>query len=131
MPSLLLNLILRFLPYIAIGALLLGAWLYVGHLRQALQTSRADNLAQTTELDQLQTINAANVASIARLEQDQGIWQAASSTAQDQSDRIAKAASNIDQTVTAQPASQNAPIAPVLATTLDQLRQAQSQAGAK
>jgi len=99
---------------IAAGVLvaLLGAWLYVSHLR-------AENAAQAVSIAELQGVNAANAATIANMQADVKRYDAIEETTE-QADTARQA------DVVAEHAKVNATpsvaISPVLASTLSMLR---------
>jgi hypothetical protein len=118
------TIILRFLtllaPYLAAAAVLLAGFLYVEHLRADLAAANAANAALT------QT-NQANAAAIASYQAQVQKWNAARDTLDAQSLATSTATGQILGNIAAQPASADAPVAPVLAGALADIARLQGQ----
>lgn len=127
MPAIILQFLtplLKFLtplwPYLIAAALLLGGFLYVEHLRADLASASAANAALT------QT-NQANAAAIASYQAQEQKWNAAMDTLDAQSLATSTATGQILGNIAAQPASADAPVAPVLAGALADIAKLQGQ----
>ncbi len=120
MPAIILKFLTPFLPYIAAASVLLGGYLYVEHLRSDLASVTAANAALT------QT-NQANAAAIASYQAQEQKWNAALDTLDAQSLATSTATGQILGNIAAQPASADAPVAPVLAGALADIAKLQGQ----
>ncbi len=121
MPAIIFKLLQPIAPYLAIAAALLGVTWYVTMLQHDLSAAQAAN----TVLEQTNQANAAAIASFKAQEQN---MQAALTALDTQSQRTATEAGHIESDIIAAPASDNAPVAPVLAHALDSLRNLQGEA---
>jgi hypothetical protein len=120
MPAIILKFLTPLAPYLAAAAVLLGGFLYVEHLRNDLAYANAANaaLAQT---------NQANAAAIVSYQAQQQKWNAALDALDAQSLQTANATGQILGNIAAQPASADAPVAPVLAGSLADIAKLQGQ----
>jgi len=108
-----------FAPYIAGAAALSGLLLYITVLRHDLATETARNTA-------LQQANQADVAAIAAYQKEEATMNAALDTLGVQTAATEAATSHIDTDILSATPADNAPVAPVLASTLDRLRALQA-----
>ena len=120
MPAIILKFLTPILPYLAAAAVLLGAFLYVEHLRADLASANAANVALT------QT-NQQNAAAIASYQAQEQKWNDALDTLDAQNLATSTATGQILGTIAAQPASADAPVAPVLAGALADIAKLQGQ----
>ena len=120
MPAILLKFLAPLLPYLIGAAVLLGGYVYVEHLRSSLASANAANAALT------QT-NQANAAAIASYQAQEQKWNAAMDTLDAQSLATSTATGQILGNIAAQPASADAPVAPVLAGALADIAKLQGQ----
>ncbi len=120
MPAIILKFLMPLAPYLAAAAVLLGGFFYVEHLRNDLASANAANatLAQT---------NQANAAAIASYQAQQQKWNAALDALDAQSLATTNATGQILGNISAQPASADAPVAPVLAGALADIAKLQGQ----
>jgi hypothetical protein len=120
MPAIILKFLTPLLPYLAAAAVLLGGFFYVEHLRNDLASAKAANaaLAQT---------NQANAAAIASYQAQQQKWNAELDALDAQSIATSNATGQILGNIAAQPASADAPVAPVLAGALADITKLQGQ----
>jgi len=107
-------------PYLVAAAVLLGGYWYVEHLRSSLASANAANAALT------QT-NQANAAAIASYQAQEQKFNAALDTLDAQSLATTTATGQILGNIAAQPASADAPVAPVLAGALADIAKLQGQ----
>jgi hypothetical protein len=107
-------------PYLAAAAVLIAGYLYVEHLRSSLASATAANAALT------QT-NQANAAAIASYQAQEQKYNAALDTLDAQNRTTSAATGQILGDIAAQPASANAPVAPVLAGALADIAKLQGQ----
>ena len=66
MPAFLLPLLGRVLPYLVVGAAVIGAWLYIQHLRAQVVDLSSAKAVLSQQLDQAQAVNQANLDALAR-----------------------------------------------------------------
>jgi len=116
--------ILKFLtplaPYLAAAVVLLAGFLYVAHLRADLASANAANAAL------IQT-NQQNAAAIAAYQTQEQKWNDALDTLDAQSQETSTVTGQIFGNIAAQPASADAPVAPVLAGALADIAKLQGQ----
>ncbi|MFY7960736.1 MAG: hypothetical protein ACOVVK_11720 [Elsteraceae bacterium] len=116
--------ILAALPWrwVGLGVAILGAWLYVAHLWDSLDAAEQTVAMQRAQLDQIQAANASLEASLSELTAQHAREVAAlTSAAQAAALRASRTAQTI-QVIRNAPASDDAPVAPVLSRALDGLR---------
>jgi len=118
--AIILKFLAPLLPYLIGAALLLGAFLYVQHLRADLAAANATEAALT------QT-NQENAAAIASFQAQEQKWNDALDTLDAQSLATSTATGQILGNIAAQPASADAPVAPVLAGALADIAKLQGQ----
>jgi hypothetical protein len=117
---------LSLLPWkwIGIAVAALCAWLYVAHLRDSLADREATISEQRSQLDQIQAANTTLAASLDALKADHARQVAAINNAAQQAALRASRTTQTIQVIRHAPASDDAPVAPVLSRTLDGLRRA-------
>ncbi len=115
MPAVIFKLLQPVAPYLAAAAVLLGVGLYIFILRHDLAAADAANTV-------LEQTNEANAAAITAFKTQQQNMQAALTALDTKSQANDAAVGHIDNNIVAAPATDNAPVAPVLAHALDSLR---------
>lgn len=125
MPTLLLSNLIRYVPWIAAGIILVGGAVYVWHLQDTLHAARADMAAQQATIAQLTETNRENLSALKRLQAEDVAWQTtlATTAAQDQS--VAVFSDVLARRAAAAPSQDDAAVAPVLAETLGAIAKAQ------
>jgi hypothetical protein len=118
MPAILFKFLGPFAPYLAAAGALLGAALYVMTLRQDLTNANQKNMA-------LAQANQADTAAIADYKAQQASWNTALNKLDAQTIAASTATAHIVDSITAAPAGDDAPVAPVLSHALDSLRAVQ------
>ncbi len=120
MPAIILKFLTPLVPYLIGAAALFGALLYVEHLRADVASAHEANAALT------QT-NQQNAAAIASYQAQEQKWNDALDTLDAQSLATSTATGQILGNIAAQPASADAPVAPVLAGALADIAKLQGQ----
>ena len=123
--------ILAALPWrwIGLAAAALGAWLYLCHLWDSLEAAEQTVAMQRSQLDQIQAANASLTASLDALKAEHAREVAAlTSAAHAAALRASRTAQSI-QVIRNAPATDDAPVAPVLSRTLDSLRRPGASGG--
>jgi peroxiredoxin family protein len=121
MPAMLLPFMTRYLPYLLAGALAVGVVVYVWHMHEALQATRAEMAAAQSTISDLRQTNQENLLELARLQKQQAEWDGEMLVAQQNDTAQRKIAQQIDTAIAATSPAQNAPAAPVLTATLSSL----------
>jgi len=120
MSALILKYLSPLAPYLAAAAVLCLGFFYVAHLRADLAAANAANTV-------LQQTNQANAAAIAAYQAQEQKWNDALDTLDAQGQATSTATSQILGNIAAQPASADAPVAPVLAGALADIAKLQGQ----
>lgn len=118
MPTLLVPYMIRFAPWILVALLVIGSVIYGRHLQDQLQIARQDVAAAQGTIDQLTATNQQNLATLKRLEAENAVWQTTLTTTIATDNRISQFTSGLLSAIAGAPAKDDAPVAPVLATTL-------------
>ncbi|MDD2877994.1 MAG: hypothetical protein PHT60_13655 [Acidiphilium sp.] len=118
MPALLLPYLTRFLPWIVAGLLVMGGIVYVRHLQDQLTIAHQNVAAAQTTIDRLTATNQQNLVALKRLQAADAAWQAALTSTIASDSGVARFADGMLATVAATPATSDAPVAQVLASTL-------------
>lgn len=126
MPALLLPWVSRLLPYIVGAFILLGGFLYVRHIEDALHTAQAEMAAAKTTISSLQATNQQNLVALANLQKQQAEWDGEMLVVQQNDHDQLTAAQQIDKEINAASPAQNGVAAPVLAETLDAIEKMQA-----
>lgn len=121
MTAILFKLLRPALPYLIVAAAILGAIIYVAMLRHELAAADQKNVVLAAD-------NQADLAAITAYKAQQAKWNAALSTLDARALASNAAAEHIVDGISAAPAADDAPVAPVLAQALDGLRALQGDA---
>jgi hypothetical protein len=108
-------------PYLVGVAAVVGVVVYVAILRRELSSEKERNVSLVAD-------NQADLAAIAAYKAQQQKWNAALATLDTQTLATNDSTGHIVDGITAAPATDDAPVAPVLATALDALRALQGNA---
>ena len=121
MPAILLKLLRPVLPYLLAAAAALGLVAYIISLRHNLASENQKNALLTAD-------NQADLAAIAAYRAQQSRYEAALATLDAQTLATNTSATRLSDTIAAAPTSDDGPVAPVLARTLNGLRALQGGA---
>ena len=126
MPAILMRVLGKALPYLAIGAAAIGAWLYIQHLRAELAGLASARAALSQQLDQADAVNRANLDALARYKAEAEKAAAALATERDAAVKEQAELRALAGRIAAGKgvAGRDAPIAPVLRDALAGLRRA-------
>ncbi len=120
-PIMLLKFLRPVAPYLVGVAAVVGVVVYVAILRRELSSEKERNVSLVAD-------NQADLAAIAAYKAQQQKWNAALATLDTQTLATNDSTGHIVDGITAAPATDDAPVAPVLATALDALRALQGNA---
>lgn len=124
MPVFLMRVLGKALPYLAIGAAVIGAWLYIHHLRAELADLSSAKAALSQELDQAHAVNQANLDALARYKAEAEKAVAALALERDEAVKEQAGLRALAGRIAASKgiAGRDAPIAPVLLDALAGIR---------
>ncbi len=121
MPVILLKFLRPVLPYLVAAAAALGLIVYIASLRNNLVAATQKNILLTAD-------NQADLAAITAYKAQQSRYESALATLDAQTLATNTSATRLSDTIAAAPASDDGPVAPVLARALDGLRALQGGA---
>ena len=127
MPALVLPYLTRFVPWILAGLLVAGGAFYIWHLQGALRLAHADIAVAKTTIDQFSATNKQNLATLRQLQSDEAAWQTALTMTMATDNHDTQFTNGLLNVIAAAPARNDAPAAPVLASTLDAIAKAQGK----
>ena len=121
MTAILLKLLRPALPYLLAAAVAAGLIVYVASLRHHLAVESQKNIVLAAD-------NEADLAAIAAYRAQEAKYQAALATLDAQTQASERSADHISDAIAAAPATEDAPVAPVLVQALAGLRALQGEA---
>lgn len=119
MPALLISSLMKFVPWILAGLILIGGIIYVYHLQDALHMANAEVATATATINQLDVTNKQNLLALKTLQARSLAWQTALSSTMDDDARGASFTDELLSEAAVSSAKNDAPVAPVLARTLE------------
>ena len=124
MPAFLAAVLGKALPYLLAGAVVMGGWFYIQHLRSQLTDLSNAKAALSQQLDQAQAVNQANLDALARYKAEAEKAIAALADERDEAIRQQAELRTLAGRIAAQARApgRDAPVAPVLLDALAGLR---------